>query len=113
MIQLRKLSAQRANRTAVMFYFCPVTDQNMDKAQNLGNINVGRLFLGSNFSLIATSVTFAIIGAIMGPLKEIFVLTNAEVGFIGGAALWGFSITIYIFAKPKIGKSKQLKRWGV
>ncbi len=69
----------------------------MDKAQNLGNINVGRLFLGSNFSLIATSVTFAIIGAIMGPLKEIFILTNAEIGWIGGAALWGFSITIFIF----------------
>ena len=61
------------------------------------NINRKRLFLGSNFALISTSVTFAIIGAIMGPLKEIFVLTNAEVGWIGGAALWGFSITIFIF----------------
>jgi fucose permease len=30
-------------------------------------------------------------------LKEIFVLTNTEVGWIGGAALWGFSITIFIF----------------
>ena len=69
----------------------------MDKAQNLEGINISRLFLGSNFSLIATSVTFAIIGAIMGPLKEIFVLTNAEVGWIGGAALWGFAITIFIF----------------
>lgn len=69
----------------------------MDKAQNLEGINISRLFLGSNFSLIATSVTFAIIGAIMGPLKEIFVLTNAEVGWIGGAALWGFSITIFVF----------------
>ncbi len=63
----------------------------------INNINRSRLFLGSNFALISTSVTFAIIGAIMGPLKEIFVLTNAEVGWIGGAALWGFSITIFIF----------------
>ncbi len=61
------------------------------------SVNRDRLFLGSNFALISTSVTFAIIGAIMGPLKEIFVLTNAEVGWIGGAALWGFSITIFIF----------------
>ncbi len=61
------------------------------------NINIGRLFLGSNFALIGTSVTFAIIGAIMGSLKETFILTNAEVGWIGGAALWGFSITIFIF----------------
>ena len=68
----------------------------MDAAQD-STINKARLFLGSNFSLISTSVTFAIIGAIMGPLKEIFVLTNAEVGWIGGAALWGFSITIFIF----------------
>lgn len=69
----------------------------MDKAQNLGSVNISRLFMGSNFALITTSVTFAIIGAIMGPLKEVFVLTNAEVGWIGGAALWGFSITIFIF----------------
>lgn len=71
----------------------------MDSAaeSNGQNINKSRLFLGSNFSLISTSVTFAIIGAIMGPLKEIFILTNTEVGWIGGAALWGFSITIFIF----------------
>ncbi len=67
-----------------------------DDSQTIA-INKDRLFLGSNFALIATSVTFAIIGAIMGPLKEIFVLTNAEVGWIGGAALWGFSITIFVF----------------
>jgi fucose permease len=66
-------------------------------AHNLENVNTERLFLGSNFALIATSVTFAIIGAIMGPLKEYFVLTNAQVGWIGGAALWGFAITIFIF----------------
>jgi len=68
-----------------------------EQPKNLENINRDRLFLGSSFSLISTSVTFAIIGAIMGPLKDIFVLTNAEVGWIGGAALWGFSITIFIF----------------
>ncbi len=68
----------------------------MTAAQN-EQINPGRLFWGSNFALIATAVTFAIIGAIMGPLKEQFVLTNAEVGWIGGAALWGFSVTIIIF----------------
>lgn len=64
---------------------------------DLESVNKARLFLGSNFSLISTSVTFAIIGAIMGPLKEYFILTNAEVGWIGGAALWGFAITIFIF----------------
>ena len=32
MIQLRKLAAQRADRTAVTFYVGPVRDQNMDEA---------------------------------------------------------------------------------
>jgi MFS family permease len=68
----------------------------MTAAQN-AQINPGRLFLGSNFALIATAVAFAIIGAIMGALKEQFVLTNEEVGWIGGAAMWGFSVTILIF----------------
>lgn len=60
-------------------------------------INSKRLFLGSCFALIATSVAFAMVGAIMGPIKEVFILTNEQVGLIGGAALWGFPITIVIF----------------
>ncbi len=63
----------------------------------LSEIHRGRLFLASCVSLIATSVTFAVIGAIMGALKTEFVLTNQQVGHIGGAALWGFPISILIF----------------
>ena len=59
-------------------------------------MNRDRLFLGSCFSLISTSVTFAVIGAIMGPLKGQFALSNEEVGYIGGAALWGFTISIFV-----------------
>ena len=66
-------------------------------AEQNAQINPRRLFLGSNFALIATAVAFAVVGAIMGALKEQFVLTNEEVGWIGGAALWGFSVTILIF----------------
>ena len=58
------------------------------------NVNQGRLFLGSCLSLIATSVAFAVIGDIMGTLKNEFVLTNAQVGMIGGAALWGFTVSM-------------------
>jgi MFS family permease len=58
------------------------------------NVNAGRLFLGSCLSLIATSVAFAVIGDIMGTLKNEFVLTNAQVGMIGGAALWGFTLSM-------------------
>lgn len=58
------------------------------------NVNAGRLFLGSCLALIATSVAFAVIGDIMGTLKNEFVLTNAQVGAVGGAALWGFTISM-------------------
>ncbi len=59
-------------------------------------MNRDRLFVGSCFSLIATSVCFAVVGAIMGALKEQFVLSNEQVGWIGGAAIWGFTISIFV-----------------
>jgi len=47
-------------------------------------------------ALISTSVCFAVIGAIMGALKEQFILSNEEVGWIGGAAIWGFTVSIFV-----------------
>ena len=67
------------------------------KTEVAADIHPKRLFGASCVSLIATSVTFAIVGAIMGPLKEAFVLTNEQIGWIGGAGLWGFTLTIFIF----------------
>lgn len=64
----------------------------------MGEVNRSRLFVASCVALIATSVTFAVIGAIMGPLKGEFLLTNLQVGWIGGAALWGFAVSQLIFA---------------
>lgn len=49
-------------------------------------------------SLIATSVAFAVVGAVTLALQREFVLTNAEVGWVIGAGLWGFAITQAIFA---------------
>ena len=60
--------------------------------------NRRRLFWGSCIALIATSVAFATVGAVMLALKREFVLTNTEVGWIGGAALWGFAVSQGIFA---------------
>jgi len=60
--------------------------------------NADRLFLGSCLALIATSVAFATVGAVMLALKRDFVLTNEEVGWIGGAALWGFAVSQLLFA---------------
>ena len=59
-------------------------------------MNRERLFLGSCFSLISTSVCFAVISAVMVPLKAEFALSNEEVGYIGGAAIWGFTISIFV-----------------
>ncbi len=61
-------------------------------------IDPRRLFLGSCVALVATSVAFATVGAVMLALKRDFVLTNAEVGWIGGAALWGFAVSQVVFS---------------
>jgi len=61
-------------------------------------VNADRLFLGSCIALIATSVAFATVGAVMLALKREFVLTNEQVGWIGGAALWGFAVSQLVFA---------------
>ncbi len=60
--------------------------------------NAGRLFLGSCVALIATSVAFATVGAVMFALKGEFGLNNAQIGWIGGAALWGFAVSQVVFA---------------
>jgi MFS family permease len=61
-------------------------------------IHAGRLFFASCVALVATSVAFAVVGAIMLTLKREFLLTNLEVGWIGGAALWGFAVSQLIFS---------------
>ena len=62
------------------------------------DVDARRLFLGSCVALIATSVAFATVGAIMFDLKGEFVLNNAQVGWIGGAAIWGFAVSQVVFA---------------
>ncbi|MBI5864194.1 MAG: MFS transporter [Planctomycetes bacterium] len=59
-------------------------------------MNKGRLFLGSCFALIATAVCFATVGAILNDLKAQFILSNQDVGWIGGAAIWGFTVSIFV-----------------
>jgi len=68
------------------------------KTEAGASIDSSRLFIGSCVALIATSVAFATVGAVMLSLKREFVLTNEEVGWIGGAALWGFAVSQLLFA---------------
>ena len=63
-----------------------------------GAVNRERLFLGSCVALVATSVAFATVAAVMFTLKGEFVLTNADVGWIAGAGLWGFAVSQVVFA---------------
>ena len=63
-----------------------------------GRVRPQRLFVASCVSLVATSVTFAVIGAIMLTLKREFTLSNLEIGWIGGAGLWGFAVSQLLFA---------------
>lgn len=73
-------------------------DMRTGDSSGSSDVDSGRLFLGSCVALVATSVAFATVGAIMLALKRDFVLTNQEVGWIGGAALWGFAVSQLVFA---------------
>lgn len=66
-------------------------------SDHAADIKPAKLFAGSCITLIATAMTFAVLGSIMNPLKEQFLLTNWQAGLIGGAGLWGFPISILIF----------------
>jgi len=58
-----------------------------------------RLFRSSCVALIATAMSFAIRGDIMGDFETVFSLTATEVGWIAGAAFWGFGVSI-LFGGP-------------
>ena len=53
-----------------------------------------RLFLASCIALVATSMSFAIRGDIMGELEQQFALDKEELGWIAGTAFWGFTLSI-------------------
>lgn len=60
------------------------------------NINRRRLFFGICFALIPTGASFALVSNILVPLKQEFILTNYQVGLIGGAALWGMALSLLV-----------------
>jgi fucose permease len=54
------------------------------------------LFFGICLALIPTGASFALLSNVMGQLKEEFILTNYQVGLVGGAALWGMAISLLV-----------------
>jgi fucose permease len=59
-------------------------------------VHRGRLFSGICLALIPTGASFALVSNILVPLKQEFILTNYQVGLIGGAALWGMAISLLV-----------------
>jgi fucose permease len=58
-----------------------------------------RLFAASCVALIVTAMSFALRTAAVGAWAEQFHLTNEQVGWVGGAAFWGFTLAM-IFGGP-------------
>ena len=58
-----------------------------------------RLFRASCIALVATAMSFAIRGDIMGDFEGLFALSKTDVGWIAGAAFWGFGFSI-LFGGP-------------
>ncbi|MGI8673511.1 MAG: MFS transporter [Luteitalea sp.] len=59
-------------------------------------VNRARLFSGICLALIPTGASFALVSNILVALKQDFILTNYQVGLIGGAALWGMAISLLV-----------------
>jgi len=45
-------------------------------------------------ALLPTAFSFVLVSNILNQLKTEFILTNAQVGYIGGAALWGMAVSL-------------------
>ena len=58
--------------------------------------NAKRLFLGSCLTMIVSGMTFAIRAETIGELGRQFQLSHEQLGWIAGAAFWGFVISMMI-----------------
>lgn len=74
-------------------------------------INRKKLFSGICLALLPTAFSFVLVSNILQQLKTEFILTNAHVGYIGGAALWGMAIGLLVFGPflEKIGLKNTTK----
>jgi len=58
--------------------------------------NSPRLFIASSMGLIVIGLTFSIRGDIIGALGSQFTLSNEQLGWIAGAAFWGYTASIIV-----------------
>jgi len=64
--------------------------------EQISQINRKKLFLGACLALLPTAFSFVLVSNILNQLKTEFILTNAQVGYIGGAALWGMAVSLLL-----------------
>jgi predicted MFS family arabinose efflux permease len=62
-------------------------------------MNARRLFLASKIALIVTAMSFAIRGGAAGAWATQFNLSHEQVGWVNGAAFWGFTLAM-MFGGP-------------
>ncbi|HEY1848412.1 MAG TPA: MFS transporter [Opitutaceae bacterium] len=62
-------------------------------------MNANRLFLASRIALIVTAMSFAIRGGAAGSWASDFNLTHEQIGWVNGAAFWGFTLAM-VFGGP-------------
>ena len=62
-------------------------------------MNQRRLFIASCVALIATAMSFAIRGDILGQVQQDLSLTDVQTGWVATAAFWGFGLSI-LFGGP-------------
>lgn len=74
-------------------------------------VNREKLFWGICIALLPTAFSFVLVSNILYQLKTEFILTNAQVGYIGGAALWGMAISLLTIGPflEKIGFKRATK----
>jgi len=64
-------------------------------ASPVGQAHARRLFVGSCVALTASSMMFALMADVIPALKEQFILTNEQIGWIRGTG-WGFTLAIIL-----------------
>jgi MFS family permease len=59
-------------------------------------LNARRLFVGSCLTMSVSGLTFAIRAEIIGELGKQFALSHEQLGWIAGAAFWGFVLSMLV-----------------
>ncbi|MCI0624964.1 MAG: MFS transporter [Acidobacteria bacterium] len=62
----------------------------------MGTEQHNRLYQASCVSLVVIAFTFAIRGDILGELSHVFHLNKEQLGWVAGAAFWGFTLSIFM-----------------